>query len=208
MLSLMGEVPNAQQVRSKRCQTNGDFPRDADWHCVITASEMVERSTSSNIHSGQLPAWERKFQRYKEIDMSKYARPEVPRSVNPLYQTRVRNLVGLWCIRGPAGHRKGCPSPVRMRVPIDGGSPTFSLAGSGSRLGRIDDDYVVHAYCQRGIQLARDSESRCGADHVHGSVGFDSAPDHHHSNPSGTPPSSAYVRDASNNRECCGAASR
>ena len=139
--------------------------------------------------------------------MSKYARLGVPRNANPLYQTRVRNLVGLWCIRGPAGDRKGCPSPVRMRVPIAGGSPTFSLARSGSRLGRIDDD-VVHAHCQRGIQLARDSESRCGADHVHGSVGFDSAPDHHHSNPSGTPPPSAYAHDASSNRGRCGAASR
>lgn len=127
--------------------------------------------------------------------------------MNRLYQTRVRNLVVPKCIRGPAAHRHGDPSQTRVTVPIAEGTPTFSPAGSCSLLGRIDDD-AAHAHGQQGIALACDGVNRCGEDHVNGSIGFDSAPDDHHSNQSGTLPPSAYVRDASSNRECCGAASR
>lgn len=141
------------------------------------------------------------------FNKSKYARPEVPRSANLQYQTRVRNLVGSRYIREPEGHRLGCPSPERARVPIAGGTPTFSPAGSGNRPGRIDDD-AAPAHGQQGIALACDDVNRCGEDHVNGSIGFDSAPDDHHSNLSETLPPNAYARDASNNRECCGAASR
>lgn len=181
--------------------------RDTDWRCVIMASEMVERSTRSNIHLGQLPAWERKVRLYYVIDMSKCARPEVTRNANPLYQTQVRNLVKPTCIPKSTSCLRGCPSQMRTIVPIAEGTPTFSPARSGSRLGRIDGD-AAPAHAQWGIAPGRGDASKCGVDHADASIGFDSAPIDHHPNQSGTLPPSAYDRDASSNRECCGAASR
>ena len=141
------------------------------------------------------------------MESIKYARPEVPRSANPLYQTRARNVARPRCIRERAAHRHCDRSQTRVTVPIAEGTPTFSPSRSGSRPGRIDDD-AAHAHGQQGIVLASGDVNRCGEDHANGSFGFHSALDVHHSNQTDTLPSNAYVRDASNNRGCCGAASR
>lgn len=181
--------------------------RDTDWRCVIMASEMVERSTRSNVHSGQLPAWERKIQLYNETNMLKCARPEVPRNANPLYQTQVRNLVKSTCIRKSASCLRGCPSQRRAIVPIAEGTPTFPASECHNCFARNGDDEVP-AHAQWGIAPGRGDASKCGVDHADASIEFDSAPIDHHPNQSGTLPPSAYDRDASSNRECCGAASR
>lgn len=127
--------------------------------------------------------------------------------MNPPYQTSAWKFVESGSIRQLVEQPSVRSFQTRARVPVAEETPTTLSAKSDSHPGRTDAD-AAPAHGQQGKTLVRDDASRRGADCVNGSIGLDSAADDSHSNRFDTWLPCANVRDASSNRECCGAALR